>query len=63
MAILTAVFGCFGSCRVRCCLGVYVTLAVLALAGQVGLVLYLFIAPDNAEEQLASYQQTKGQIK
>jgi hypothetical protein len=64
LAIVTAVCGCFGGCRVRCCLGIYVVLAVLALAGQLGFVLYLFIAPDNAEKQLSDYQQTKsGSIK
>lgn len=64
LAILTAICGCIGGCRVRWCLGVYVVLAVLALAGQLGFVLYLFIAPDQAEEQLSNYQRTKdGQIK
>ena len=44
LAILTSICGFIGGCRVRCCLGVYVTLAVLATLAQTGLVLYLFIA-------------------
>ncbi len=64
LAILTAICGCFGGCRVRWCLGVYLVLAVLALAAQTGFVLYLFIAPDKAEAQLSDYQNTQeGQIK
>lgn len=48
----------------RCCLGVYTVLAVLATLAQAGFLLYLFIAPDEAEEQIANYQRTKeGKIK
>lgn len=59
LAVVAAVFGLFGGCRFRCCLGVYVVLAVLATLAQAGLVLYLFIAPADAEEQIASYQRAQ----
>ena len=48
----------------RCCLSIYTVMAVLATMAQAGFVLYLFIAPDKAEEQIANYQRTKtGAIK
>jgi hypothetical protein len=64
LAILTAICGCFGGCRVRWCLGAYVVLGAIGLAAQLGLVLYMMCAPGKAEEQLADYQRTKdGQAK
>lgn len=64
LAIVTSVFGLVGGCcRFRCCLGVYVVLAVLATLSQAGLLLYLFIAPGDAEETIASYQSARGGIK
>lgn len=64
LAIVTSVFGLVGGCcRFRCCLGVYVVLAVLATLSQAGLLLYLFIAPGDAEETIASYQRTRDGIK
>lgn len=65
LAVLTSLFGLVvGCCRVRCCLSVYITLAVLATAAQAGFVLYLFIDPAHAEEQVASYQRAStGAVK
>lgn len=65
LAIITAVFGLVGSCcRARCCLGVYLVLAVLATAAQAGFVLYLFIDPAHAEREVAKYQRARsGAIK
>lgn len=64
LAIVTSVFGLFGGCRFRCCLGVYVVLATLATLAQAGFVLYLFIDPKDAEEKIANYQRTRqGAIK
>ena len=64
LAVVTALVGCIGSCRVRCCLSIYAVLAVLAAAGQLGLVLYLFISPAAAVDKLSNYQLAKkGQIK
>ncbi|KAL4429578.1 hypothetical protein ABPG77_008627 [Micractinium sp. CCAP 211/92] len=63
LAIVTSVFGLIGGCcRFRCCLGVYVVLAVLATLSQTGLLLYLFIAPGDAEETIASYQRARDGI-
>lgn len=48
----------------RCCLGVYLVLSVLATLGQAGFVLYLFIDPAHAEQEVAKYQNTRdGTIK
>lgn len=65
LAILTSVLGLVvGCCRVRCCLSVYITLAVLATVAQAGFVLYLFIDPSHAEEQVAGYQRAStGAVK
>ena len=56
---MTSVFGFVGSTARRCCLGTYLVLAVLALLGQTGITLYLFIAPDAAVEKLQQYQRMK----
>lgn len=65
LAIITSVFGLVGGCcRARCCLGVYMVLAVLATVAQAGFVMYLFIDPAHAESEVAKYQRTKsGAIK
>ena len=55
--------GFVAGCRVRCCLPIYATLALLATLGQTGFVLYLFISPAQAVEKLSAYQSVNGNIK
>ncbi len=65
LTILTSVFGLGGACcRWGCCLGVYLVLSVLATLAQAAFVLYLFIDPAHAENEVAKYQRTRdGAIK
>lgn len=64
LAIITSIFGLGGGCcRARCCLGVYTVLAVLATLAQAGFVLYLFIDPAHAEQEVAKYQRARDGVK
>eukprot|EP00887_Chlorella_sp_A99_P006285 scaffold3.g6285.t1 len=63
LAIVCSVTGFVAGCRVRCCLPVYVTLAVLATLAQTAVVLYLLIAPDQAVTKLSEYQGMQDKLK
>lgn len=55
--MVTAIVGFIGSARLRCCLGIYSILGVLATMGQMGIMLYLMIAPEKAVQKLETFQR------
>lgn len=59
-SIVSAVLGLFGSARIRCCLALHAIVGFIAGLGQLGLVIYLFVDPSGAVNNIEDLAESEG---